>query len=78
MIRWLMADKQNENQQLMQKHDNYTSDWLAVNVELNTHDKGTNKRKDVVCLKQNQMVSGKAQVDTIKLSVAIEWHRRLI
>lgn len=27
MIRWLMADKQNENLQLMQKHDNYTSSW---------------------------------------------------
>lgn len=29
-----MADKQNENQQLMQKHDNYTSSWEGGLIDL--------------------------------------------
>lgn len=68
-----MADKQNENQQIIQKHDNYTSSWEGGLIDLlykcwakHTRERDKQTKQKKICLKQNQTVSGKTQVDRIK------------
>lgn len=64
VITWLT------NMKNMHKHENYRSSWerkmpYCINVVINKDDKGA------ICLKQKQRLTGKAQVDNIRISICL-------